>query len=211
MEDNKHPHYKKSSKTYRVIKLRNKIKQLQEDNKRYKVYRKLETFLAKNCELTEKSIKQRLFEAEVKIKELEDLLIKLNIRITQQSQEKYELNMDILKLNSKLQLAKQVLKYYADSKLPDDLYTVSDTQGAIYKNNFALQGPDNIPIFKVLYDKKTAQEALDKISDKVQNTCENCDNHYTDYDCLHDFCSIRETQISLDDFCERWRQRGNLK
>lgn len=47
------------------------------------------------------------------------------------------------------------------------------------------------------------KQALQKIKEEKTNRCENCKHHYTDYDCLHDYCNINDKEISINDSCEK--------
>ena len=68
----------------------------------------------------------------------------------------------------------------------------------------------------LFFDGKDGLKALDiliedlqKIRDKKLQeikikSCENCKHHYTDYDCLHDYCNINDKEISINDSCDKW-------
>lgn len=51
-----------------------------------------------------------------------------------------------------------------------------------------------------------AKQALQKIKEVKTNRCETCKHHYTDYDCLHDYCNVNDKEISINDSCEKWEK-----
>lgn len=75
--------------------------------------------------------------AKNKIKELDEIAIKLNTRVEQQTEEKYNLNMDVLKLERKLKIAEKALKYYTDGEdICEAKLQCSDTWGYIVNDNY---------------------------------------------------------------------------
>lgn len=69
-------------------------------------------------------------------------------------------------LKQKLKIAEEALKYYAGSKMPDNLYTSEKINGsAISTDIWAIRGEFNQCKYKVYYDNESAQEALQKISE----------------------------------------------
>ena len=73
----------------------------------------------------------RITTAKNKIKELDEIATKLNTRVEQQTEEKYNLNMDILKLECKLKIAERTLKNI--TTFEDNIITREDARETLQK------------------------------------------------------------------------------
>ena len=51
-----------------------------------------------------------------------------------------------------------------------------------------------------------AKLVLQKIKNLETKQCKNCKHYYTDYDCLHDYCNIKDKEVSIKDSCENWER-----
>lgn len=72
----------------------------------------------------------------------------------------------VKELEEKLKIAEKALKYYVNSKMPDNLYTSERiTNSAIWTDNWAICGEFNQCKYKVYYDNETAQQALQNIKE----------------------------------------------
>lgn len=130
-----------------------------EDKPTYK--EQLENSEARIKELKEKLTVEEMknFDLREEIKELKDL----NRRLDNQREEYWK---GYLKLDKKLKIAEEVLQYYANSKMPDDLYTSGKINGsAISTDNWAIRGEFNQCKYKVYYDNENAKQALQKMKE----------------------------------------------
>lgn len=74
----------------------------------------------------------------------------------------------IKELEQKLKTAEEALRYYAKSKMPDNLYTSEKINGsAISTDIWAIRGEFNQCKYKVYYDNETAQQTLEKIKEII--------------------------------------------
>lgn len=72
----------------------------------------------------------------------------------------------VKELEEKLKIAEEALQYYAESKMPDNLYTSEKINGsAISTDIWAIRGEFNQCKYKVYYDNETAQQALQKMKE----------------------------------------------
>lgn len=72
-----------------------------------------------------------------------------------------------IELENKLKIAEEALQIYANSVMPDNLYTSKNmSNSAIYTDNWCIKGEFNEALFKVHYDTEIAQKALQKIKEK---------------------------------------------
>ena len=114
--------------------------------------------LQKECtEKTEFNIKLMKY-----VKELEDYLKLLRgLKSTFVVDDLVSINI----LKQKLEIAEKALQYYANSRLPDNLYTTEKiySGSSIYTSNWAIRGDYNQAMFKVIYDSNTANTAIEEI------------------------------------------------
>lgn len=118
----------------------------------------------------------REIELEARVKELEE---KLNAQFAEMEEKLTAEEMKNFKLREKLSIAKE------------ELWKISD---AFYRGT---------TLSELCY---IAKQALQKIKEVKTNRCETCKHHYTDYDCLHDYCNVNDKEISINDSCEKWEK-----
>lgn len=131
-----------------------------------------------------------------RVKELEEKLnaqfAEMEEKLTAEENKNFELKENIKTIFTSLIIANHV-----------DIGAIQDT---IWVNTFTTLW-DYIRIVLNMDDNQFEEfekQALQKINEVKQSRCENCKHHYTDYDCLHDYCNVNDEEISINDSCNRW-------
>lgn len=100
---------------------------------------------------------------------IEKLEQKLNAQFAEMEEKLTAEEMNNFELREKLKIAREALQIYANSVMPDNLFT-SETMNniAIYTDNWCIKGKFNKPMYKVHYNTEIAQQALQKIKEANQ-------------------------------------------
>lgn len=102
-----------------------------------------------------------------RVKELEE---KLNAQFAEMEEKLTAEELKNYELKEKLKIAEEALQYYANSEMPDDLYTSEKINGsAISTDNWAICGEFNQCMYKIYYDNETAQQALQKMKEETND------------------------------------------
>lgn len=143
-------------------------------------------------------LKQQLARSESLRKELEEKLnaqfAEMEEKLTTEEMKNLELKENIKTIFASLIIANHVdIGAIQDTIWVDEYTTLWD-----YIRNILNMNDEQFEEFE--------KQALQMMEEVNPNRCENCKHHYTDYDCLHDYCNVNDKEISINDSCEKWEK-----
>lgn len=106
---------------------------------------------------------------------------------------------DILNANKQINKLESRIK-----ELEEKLKIAEETLIEISKSYKIIGTTDKLIHYQYSLEAEKAKQALEEIKEEKRNRCENCKHHFTDYDCLYDYCNIMDKEVAINDSCEKW-------